>query len=633
MCGILGVVNQDIEEKILKNAVSTLKHRGPDEEGHYLDKKNKVSLGHARLSIIDLKTGLQPIFNEKKDLIIICNGEIYDFERIRSNLEKKGHKFSTKSDTEVILHLYEEYGMNFFKYLRGEFSFIIYDKRKNQILAVRDRFGIKPLFYNEKNNKFVLASELKAIFATFLVERKLNIEALRNNMCLVMTPDSYFEGIKAIPPGSYLLININKDYKIKKYWDLNLPKNINDKGFEKYEKDFVKKFDNAVKLRLRADVPVGVYLSGGIDSSAIAGTIAKYHNQKIKAFSIKFNDAKFDESKIAKRMAKKIGAEYLEVKADNETLLRNFEDCLWHSEIPASNLHGVAKFLLSNLARKHVKVVLTGEGGDELFLGYDYFKKDSNYTFANAYMGKTLGSFKQKELSTKIKKDLGFLPLNEMNFLFSEKGQRIINSVFNKKYRDKLNKTNPLDTLKNILPKEQLKDRKTILKKQYFSIKGILSPYILVYLGDRQEMAHSVEGRTPLLDHEVFEMTKNIPLKYKLNKKTEKYFFRKVMKKRVTYEVYKGHKWQFMAPPIKVTKWRSRAMNKLIRKYLSKKEIENAGIFDANYVKKIYWLQKLTFFNKKLNTLINTMLMFVLSVQILHNKFIENFEDRIKNNI
>ncbi len=630
MCGILSVINQDITEKALRKALKTLKHRGPDEEGYYADKKNKVYLGHARLSIIDLNTGKQPIFNETKDLILISNGELYDFERIRTSLEKKGHNFYTKTDSEVILHLYEEYGMKFFKYLRGEFAFIIYDKRKGKILAVRDRFGIKPLFYSENKNRFIFGSEIKTIFATFLVERKLDIKKLRDNVCLVMDNEkTYFEGINYVPPGSYISVDLKKGFEIKKYWDINLPKSKEKSGlksFKKYKEEFIKEFEKAVKLRLRADVPVGIYLSGGIDSCSIAGTISKYKKSKIKAFSIKFDNPKFDESAKAKRMAEKIKADYFEVKADRETLLENFEKSLWHSEIPSSNMHGVAKFLLSKLAQKHVKVILTGEGGDELFLGYDYFKKNSSYTFANAYMGKTFGNFKRKENSNDIAKKIGFVPLNEMGFLFSAKGQEIINSVFNKKHRLMLDKTHPINSLKEILDFSQIQGRNQLLKKQYFSIKGILAPYILVCLGDRQEMAHSIEGRTPLLDHKVFEIVKEIPINYKIKKDIEKFFFREAMKDRVTQEVYQGRKWQFMAPTLKVNKGKSKAMGKLIDKYLSKESIEAAQVFDYNFVRKLLFLQKITFFKKNINAMINNLLMYVISVQILHKKFISDFE-------
>lgn len=634
MCGIFSIVDYKkrgiINQDLLKKSINVISYRGPDGSGFYLNKNKDLGLAHVRLAIIDLKTGDQPIFNETKEVVIVCNGEIYDFEKLRKDLEKRGHKFHTKSDTEVIVHLYEEYSFDFFKHLRGEFSFIIYDQKNNYLLAVRDRFGIKPLFYTQQNNFLILASEVKAIFASRLVERKLDIEALRNNLSLVMDPQrSYFKNIKAVPPGSYLKLDLSRNkLEIKKYWDLNLPKkdeNRKGKSFDDYKNLLKDSFDQACKLRLRADVPVGIYLSGGLDSSAVAGTVAEFYPYKIKAFCISFSDPRFDEKNLSRKTADFIGADFHLLYVDEKTLLNNLEKSLWHSEIPVTNLHGVAKFLLSKLTSNYVKVVLTGEGGDELFLGYDYFKKNNTFHFLDSYLGKTIkGKEKKISNSQSLLNKIGFIPLNEMNYLLSQRGQKFINWLFRKEYRNLLEENQVLDELVKILPKDQIEKRDEVIKKQYFSIKGILAPYILVNLGDRQEMAHSVEGRVPLLDHHLFETIKEIPIKYKIKGNQEKYIFREAMKERIIKEVYQGEKWQFMAPTIQVKKGINKIMDDLINEYLSKRAIEEAKIFNPKAIPILFVLKKLTHFNKRYQMLVNNLLMFILSVQILNKLFVKN---------
>jgi len=314
MCGIVGFTGHPLGEDRLRRAVDSLHHRGPDGTGIFIDPDERVGLGHARLSIIDLETGAQPLYSEDGDVVLVCNGEIYDFERLREELRLRGHVFSSRSDSEVILHLYQEYGAQFVDHLRGEFAFLLYDKRELTLLAVRDRFGIKPLFFNEQDGGFLFASEAKAMFATGRLRPRINVDSLRDYLSGVI-PDSIFDGVHVVPPGCLLKVDLEKgSHEISQYWDLDLPsdEDVQDGPDLDQSVQIVREaFEEAVRLRLRADVPVGVYLSGGIDSSIVAATVAKYHPGTLKAFNIAFpEDEAFDEFQLSKNMAGKIGAEF-----------------------------------------------------------------------------------------------------------------------------------------------------------------------------------------------------------------------------------------------------------------------------------------------------------------------------------
>lgn len=305
MCGIVGVAGHSISEQALRRAVASMHHRGPDESGIFIDPEIPVALGHARLSIIDLATGTQPICSEKEDIVLVCNGEIYDFERLRDELVLHGHVFRTGSDSEVIIHLYQQYGLAFTDHLRGEYAFLLYDRGDRKVIAVRDRFGIKPLFFNRQDGRLLFASEAKAMFATGLLAPSLDIQAVRDFLSLVI-PDSVFEGVEAVPPGCLLIANLGDGtHEIRRYWDCDLPVENDDSDetdFDRCRTMIREKFDEAVRFRLRADVPVGVYLSGGIDSAIVAATVARYHSGKVMAFNISFPQGeKFEDESLRKQ--------------------------------------------------------------------------------------------------------------------------------------------------------------------------------------------------------------------------------------------------------------------------------------------------------------------------------------------
>jgi asparagine synthase (glutamine-hydrolysing) len=550
MCGIVGGFGHDIAEDALSSAVNALHHRGPDGRGIFFDGERRLAMGHARLSVIDLETGAQPLYAADGALVPVCNGEIYDFRRIRSELLGRGYSFQTKSDSEVILHLYREHGLAFTNHLRGEFAFLLLDKARQKLLAVRDRFGIKPLYFNRQNGKYIFASEAKAIFATGRLRPRLNVVAIRDYLSSII-PNSIFEGVETVPAGCVLEVDLRSGrHEVRRYWDLDLPagdENGSNEELEPHLRAVRTAVEEAVRLRLQADVPVGVYLSGGLDSAIVAATAAKQLSHRLKAFTIAFpdNDA-YDESSIARSMAEKIGAELHTVACDQDTLIQNLEDSLWATELPALNLHGVAKFLLSRLAQQHVKVVLTGEGADEIFLGYRKYRR--RHAPWNKRLPGRIGHPDGK-LEQQIRS-----AMPAYNRLFARLPQYSTRRMFHPRHRKMLKESHPFDTLSGRIDPAQFEGLSIQSQIQYISIKSNLTPYILNVLGDRAEMSHAIEGRTPFLDHRLFECARMIPDQMKIRGETDKFVLREAFKNDITEEIYRREKSDFKAPPLS-TKW------------------------------------------------------------------------------
>ncbi|HYA87102.1 MAG TPA: asparagine synthase (glutamine-hydrolyzing) [Nitrospirota bacterium] len=633
MCGIVGVTGHSVSEQALQQAINSMHHRGPDGSGMFLDPEFPVALGHARLSVIDLASGAQPLYSEDRDIVLVCNGEIYDFERLREELIYDGHAFRTRSDSEVIIHLYQQHGLAFVEHLRGEFAFLLYDRRDQKLLAVRDRFGIKPLFFNDQDGRLLFASEAKAMMATGLLTPRLDIEAIRDFFSMVI-PDSIFEAVEAVPPGCLLMANLREGtYEMKRYWDCDLPAEIdagNEMAFDRCLAMVREKFDEAVRLRLRADVPVGVYLSGGIDSAIVAATVAKYHREKVMAFNISFpQDEAFDEDRLSREMAAKIGAEFHSIECGPEALLANAEDCIWVTELPFSNFHGVGKFMLSSLARKHVKVILTGEGADEVFLGYIIFQSGKGSLLDQMVNKlKEQGAPKRSQTGGMLE-TLGFVPMPDYNFMMSPKVQKRILSFFDRKHRPRLKARHPLRRLVPRIDRDQTEGRSLARKMQYAWIKNMLAPYLLTVLGDRPELGHSIEGRTPFLDHHLFAAARSIPDRFKIHGGVEKYVLREAFKERLTEAIYSRGKWPYSAPPLWIEKGRCPGLDALFDKYLSRKAIAKSGIFSYRQILALRWVVKLLSSNSLLKRRLNSALAIILTVQILDHLFIQNFEENV----
>ena len=381
MCGIVAVYSrrEPVSPAKLERATKSLYHRGPDGQRQWISRDNRVGLGHARLSIIDLATGDQPIASEDNRTHLVANGEFYEYEAIQRELEGRGHRLRTRSDSEIALHLYEEVGPQCLHRLRGEFAFVIWDEKQQSLFAARDRFGIKPLFYAWHNNTLYLASEVKALFAAGVPARWDEESVYQSFTFGGHQMRTLYDGVYLVPPGHYLIAT-GKHFQITRYWDFNYPA-ASDSAPKRSDADYAAEFrhdlEEAVRIRLRADVPVGVYLSGGLDSCAVLGLAARHHPDPIRAFTLTFDDVAYDEGPIAREMAALAGAEFNPIPINQNDLAENFADAILQSETFCVNAHGVAKFLLSKAVRDAgYKVVITGEGSDEILGGYAHFRRD-----------------------------------------------------------------------------------------------------------------------------------------------------------------------------------------------------------------------------------------------------------------
>ncbi len=569
MCGIVAMLSQGgrVSRDALERAVSALYHRGPDGQRTWIAKHGDVGLGHARLSIIDLVTGDQPIANEDETLWIVANGEFYDYERVQDELERNGHRLRTRSDSEIALHLYEQYGTQFVHRLRGEYGFVIWDERARRLIAVRDRFGVKPLFYAVHAGVLYVASEMKALFAAG-VPARWDAEAV--NFSLVFSPPdrTSFAGVFCVPPGHYLTADRDR-ITVTQYWDIAYPP-VDDRAPVRSDAEYIEGFrsvfDEAVKIRLRADVPVGCYLSGGIDSCAVLGLAARHRAEPIRAFTLRFEHDDYDEGSIAEDMAAKAGAEWVPIPIDQAALADNFADAIYHAEALCVNGHFVAKYLLSRAVRDAgFKVVLTGEGSDEMLAGYAHFREDMLlYDSAGQDAADIARLIKELEQANKVSQGLlisdspgggsammqrllGFMPsMYKPFFARLERMQPFLNADYFGQF-DGIDRASLL--LDSVDVRRRLTGRAPVHQSLYLWSKTALPGYILVLLGDRMEMAHSIEGRVPFLDHKVAEFLVETPVSLKIRGMTEKYILREATRDVLTDAVYRRQKHPFLSPP------------------------------------------------------------------------------------
>ena len=572
MCGIAAIFSngKPVSAAALANAGRSLHHRGPDHQGVWLSPQHKIGLGHARLSIIDLTTGDQPIANEDNRIHIIVNGEFYDFERQRRELEQRGHRFRTRSDSEIALHLYEDFGAHCVQHLRGEFAFVLWDENNQTLMAARDRFGIKPLYYSVHDGALYLASEVKALFAAG-VPRAWDHENFHQHATGPAMPDrTLFAGVYQVPPGHYLL-KTPHGMRLLRYWEFYYPPAetlaANHRNERSYVEEFSTVFEEAVRLRMRADVPVGCYLSGGLDSCATLGFAARNSSTPIQAFTLTFDQAAYDEGEIAREMAVRAGAKFQAIPIKQSDIADHFEDAVWHSETLFSNGHGVSKFLLSRAVRDAgFKVVYTGEGSDEIFGGYVHFRSDmlqhnnggqdagevqrllKELAKANSVSHGLLSPAADSGSMESAEKLLGFVP--GCLKVFAAQGQQR-RSLFASQFKDQFAARDSTRMFLNSLDiGGVLQDRDPLNKSLFVWAKSFLPNYILNLLGDRMEMAHSIEGRVPFLDHRVVECVNRAPVSLKIRGMTEKYLLREAAKPLITDTVYRRQKHPFLSPPV-----------------------------------------------------------------------------------
>jgi len=637
MCGISGILNLKEPKKIeipqLKELISVLKHRGPDEAGAYVD--NWAGLVHSRLSIIGIEGGVQPIHNEDKSLWIIFNGEIFNYPELKDNLIKQGHQFYTTTDTEVLLHLYEEKGIDFLQELNGQFAFALWNSKKKEMILGRDRIGIRPLHYTVSNNQLFFSSEVKSIYTQKSVNRNIDPSTL-DQIFSYWTPlpgETIFEGIKEVPPGSYLKISSGK-LSLHHYWNypyFNEEEQL-DLSLDNITEEIKTILYDSIKLRLRADVPVGAYLSGGLDSSIITSIVNNNFNNHLNTFGIRFQDKDFDEGDYQREMIEQLKTNHLEIIAQDKEIGSHFPNVLWHIEKPVLRTAPVPLYLLSILVHKNnLKVVLTGEGADEIFGGYNIFReakarlfwsKDPSSEKRPLLLGKLYPYIlKDPKLRAMLKSFFG-VGIDNPDFpYFSHQirwqNTRKLTNFLSKDFAN-YSEQNFYDSFNNFLPKN-FNERDQLSKAQYLEITTFLSNYLLSSQGDRVAMANSVEIRFPFLDHRLIEFMAKVPSRYKIFGMNEKFLLKKAYRDMLPPKIINRPKNPYRAP-IKQSLL-DNSNSEIFEKYCSSNAIKNAGVFDEIKTEKLF--KKLTRFENT-NEWDNMALTGIFSTQVIYDKFIRS---------
>lgn len=554
MCGISGKIYFDTKKKIelleLKKMTDAIIHRGPDDEGHYIN--GNVGLGFRRLSIIDLKTGHQPLSNSDSSIWITFNGEIYNFKELKSDLEKKGYRFKTNTDTEVIVSLYEEYGENCLSYLRGMFAFVIWDNRKKQLFGARDRFGIKPFYYYIDQCQFVWGSEIKAITASYEIKKEIDICALDSYFAYgyIAGNRSIYNSIRKLEPAHYFILKPFESNSVKfhKYWDVAF-----EPDYSKTEAQWVDKIVNtlseSVKMRLISDVPLGAFLSGGIDSSSVVALMSRVSNDQVKTFSIGFKEEKYNELQYARLIAERYKTEHHEMIVEPESiellpkLIKAYDE-------PFADSSAIPTYYVSKFAREYVTVVLSGDGGDELFAGYDAFAK-MMHIYSNPLNNSlfNLGS----RIVNKIIPD--YLFGKGITYYYSKRKKDIAayfcmwknyerEKIYNKNFLSQLGYSKAEDYYIKLIHSS---NGDTLSKFQKLWMRSYLVNDILTKV-DRSSMMNSLEVRVPLLDHKFAELSFQIPSTLKLKQQNKKYIFKKALNSFLPDEIIHHKKHGFATP-------------------------------------------------------------------------------------
>ncbi len=583
MCGIVGEYKFSgyIEPAVVKRMTDEIVHRGPDSSGFY--QNENVSLGFRRLSIIDLNTGDQPIYNEKKDKCIILNGEIYNYKLLKDELIKDGYIFKTKSDVEVVLFLYEKYGLDCIAKLRGMFAFALWDNNLRQLIVARDRVGIKPLYYYKNNNSLVFASEIKSLLKHPEISAMPNFQEIFEYIAnrYVLGPETVFENIYKLNAGSFILIKDNK-FKICKYWDYDFSKKSNI-SFEESAKILRKKITETINLHLNSDVPLGLYLSGGLDSSILLGVISKLVTNPVETFNVHFGIGKpIDENHDAEVVSKHFNSNHHSFQVDPINI-EKLEDILWHLEEPIHDPAVIPTFLLSEKAKQFTTVVLTGEGSDETNGGYkSYIKflKYSKYVGKYGFISNLLPPLNRKLKKTKrllsCKNDLDLINLFNYSFFDSTitKEKLLVENINNKLSFSKIESKKKL-----ILDNAKSFDRMD--SRFYYDMNTWMLEDLLLKV-DKTTMGSSLEARVPYLDHELIELTASIPYQYKVNKNSSKILLREAFKDILPAETLNKKQHGFNVP---INAWFQNDFKKQIDsvlnyEMLSKTEIFNIGAID-----------------------------------------------------
>jgi asparagine synthase (glutamine-hydrolysing) len=601
MCGICGIaapskLNRRIDESLLVRMRDVLSHRGPDEAGIFYG--GSVAMGHRRLSIVDLSGGQQPMANEDETIWISFNGEIYNHGELRPGLEDRGHTYSTTSDTETIIHLYEERGPRVVEELRGMFTFAIWDWQQRKLLLARDRLGIKPLYYCLTEEGIIyFASEIKALIEAGAVRPELNYNSLADYSANRYTSgeETMFRGVKRLLPG-HTLVWHEGAIEINRYWDVSFEKAEEKLTEQEYVEQFDYLFRESVKLRLMADVPLGMFLSGGIDSSAIAAVMSEMVTEPIKTFSVAFAEREANELDYARIVARAYSTDHHEIVITPEQFFDALPSLVYQEDEPIAHPSSLPLYFVSKLAAEHVKVVLTGEGADELLAGYGKYRTTVyNLALGRAYNRTTPESLRRTirraienvpvagRMKQKLARTFLFQPPNIEDIYFdnfSVFSRTMQQSLFTSAARERMGASDPysssLDCIKESDASELLDQLLAADMKTYL--------HELLMKQDQMSMAASIESRVPFLDHKLVEFAARLPVKMKLQGMTTKYILRRAMRNRLPKEILTRKKMGF---PVPVGSWLRGAFRHIVDEYVLSPRTRERGIFEHNYVESI----------------------------------------------
>jgi asparagine synthase (glutamine-hydrolysing) len=642
MCGIAGILarteSATIQEKTFLRMISALRHRGPDESGVYLS--THVALANTRLSIIGIEGGTQPIGNEDGTLWIVFNGEAFNYVELKSELVEKGHRFATPTDTEVVLHLYEELGPDCLNRINGQFAFAIWDSSREELFLARDRVGIRPLHYYCDAHMFAFASEIKALFQHPDVPRTLDAESLAQVFTLwtTVTPRTIFRGIEELPPGHYMQVSKNK-VRVERFWSLpaRLMENRRVPSPGAAREELQALLTNAIRIRLRADVPVGAYLSGGLDSTLIAALTSRHFNNRLKTFSIGFEEERFDETRFQREAVQHLGTDHHWIFARNADIREYFPDVVWHCEKPLLRTAPVPLYLLSRAVRDQgFKVVLTGEGADEVFGGYNIFKETKirracalhpysrlrplllgklyPYILKNASPGQ---AYLEKFFAASIQGISDPVFSHRVRWRNSSRAS----SFFSNALQSALADSSPVQTVIDRLPSE-FSNLDPLSQSQIIEMDVFMSNYLLASQGDRVAMAHSLELRMPFLDYRVIEFAMRLPPHWKIFGLTEKHFLRRTFADLLPAAVTHRPKQPYRAPIREAFPFKTPP--DYVDDLLSESTVKRAGYFNpakvAGLAKKVRAPTAVAAGETQ-----DMAFLGILSTQLVHHQFVENF--------
>ncbi len=598
MCGICGKLNFEkgagVKPGLIRAMMDTIRHRGPDDEGLHMG--SEVGLGFVRLSIIDLSSGHQPLSNENGTVWIVFNGEIYNYRELRSFLLSKGHVFKTQTDTEVIVHLYEELGPQCLEKLRGMFAFAIWDENTKTLFLARDRVGIKPLYYSLIDNSIVFASEIKAILADPAIKRKLAPEIIDRFLTFLYVPgeDTLLKEIHKLAPGHYLTVKDGKA-EIRQYWDLRFVKPSERLSLKDAENELSNLLAEVVELHMIADVPVGVLLSGGVDSTAVLSCAAERTDKEINSFTVGFSDSGLaDERPYARLAAETFGTQHHDMTITASDFAAFLPQYVWHMEEPVCEPPAVALYYVSKFARQYVKVLLSGEGGDEAFAGYDNYRNiiwlerlKQVWPGANGAASWGLSQLNSWVNSAKVAKYLPLMNATFPNYYYSRTSTPYqysgngIGELYSADFLKSIDKEYTIEPVRRLF--SAVKDQGILDQMLYIDTKTWL-PDDLLIKADKMTMANSLELRVPLLDHRLLEFAASLPPHYKLNGFSLKYIWKKALSKRVPDKILKRRKAGF---PVPYEFWLRNNLKDQVRAILTDRKTIDRGYFQKTAVEKL----------------------------------------------